>query len=86
MTTETTTEIRRNADGQQNLIDLRRALAASPHMVHYVSGDWICDYWSEVCNGFLRQPMPPNYSERQAIQHVLGLEVESKDHAAMFAR
>ena len=84
--TATATKIRRNADGQQNLIDLRRALAESPHMVYSQGGDWIVSIWSDVAGAFLTHPMGPWAGERQAIQKALGLDVESKDHAAMFAR
>jgi hypothetical protein len=80
MTTATAT-IRRNADGQQNLTDLRKALAASQHMVHRQGGNWIMQQWSESHNAYLETPAPHWMSERQAIQTVLFGESESPDEA-----
>ena len=80
----TTATIRRNQDGQQNLTDLRKALAESRHMIHRQAGNWIIQQWSEGHKAYLESPAPYWYSERQAIQKALGLEVETKDQAAMW--
>jgi hypothetical protein len=76
---------RRNADGQQNLIDLRKALAASPHSVHNQGGTWIMSQWSESHNAYVETPAPYWMSERQAIQTVLFGEAESPDEAKYHA-
>jgi hypothetical protein len=77
----TTQLIRRNADGQQNLTDLRKALAASPHSIYSQGGNWIMQQWSESHNAYLEQPAPHYWTERQAIQKVLFGDVESADEA-----
>ena len=78
--------IRRNADGQQSLYDLRRELAASPHSVYRQGDSWIVSQWSEAHKANIVTPAPHWYSERNAIQKALRLEVESKDEAAMRAK
>ena len=84
MTTATAT-IRRNANGQQNLTDLRKALAASRHTVHRQGGNWIMQQWSESHNAYVETPAPYWMDERQAIQTVLFGESESPDEAKFHA-
>jgi hypothetical protein len=81
----TTQLIRRNADGQQNLTDLRKALAASPHMIYSQGGNWIVQQWSDSHGAYLEQPAPYWMNERQAIQKVLFGQYESADEAKCHA-
>ena len=74
----TTATIRRNKDGRQNMNDLRKALAASPHMVHAQGGNWIMQQWSDSHGAYLEQPAPYWMNERQAIQKVLFGEHENE--------
>ena len=81
----TTATIRRNADGQQNIADLRKALAESKHMVYSQGGNWITQQWSEAQSAFVETPMHPSCGERQAIQKCLFGNYETADEAAMHA-
>lgn len=63
--------IRRNADGQQNLNDLRRELAASEHVAHIQGNNWIAQKWSEIHGAYIETPMPPQFDERMTIQWIL---------------
>lgn len=74
--------IRRNKDGQQNLTDLRKALAESPHVVYSQGGGWIMGRWSESHGAYLERPAPHYWGEREAIQSVLfgGIETECDYH------
>jgi hypothetical protein len=85
MMTTTTQNIRRNTDGQQNLSDLRRALAASPHTVHRQGGNWIMQQWSDSHGAYLEHPAPYWMNERQAIQKVLFGEFEREDECRYHA-
>ena len=80
MATATAIKIRRNADGQQNLADLRKALAATKNSVYKQGGNWITSEWSEARGCYMTETCPYYWTERQAIQSVIG-EVESKDEA-----
>jgi len=81
-----TVAIRRNKDGRQNMNDLRKALAASPHMVHPQGGNWIMQQWSDAHGAYLEQPAPYWMNERQAIQQVLFGEFEREDEVRYHAR
>jgi hypothetical protein len=80
----TATKIRRNADGQQSIRDLRKALAKTNNSVYRQGGNWITSEWSEVRGCHMTETCPYHWTERQAIQSVLG-EVESKDAAKYHA-
>ena len=80
----TATKIRRNADGQQNLADLRKALAGTKNSVYKQGGDWITSEWSDHHGCYITETCPYWWTERQAIQSVLS-EVESKDEAKYHA-
>jgi hypothetical protein len=76
-----TNDIRRNKDGQQNLADLRKALAACQEAtVQRVGGNWEMSTKSnERGSVWLTTTLPYHYTERQAIQRALLGEAESKD-------
>ena len=80
----TTATIRRNADGQQSIRDLRKALAKTRNSVYKQGGNWITSIWSEAITRYVVGTCPYYWTERQAIQSVLG-EVESKDEAKYHA-
>lgn len=84
MTTATAIKIRRNADGQQNIRDLRKVLATTKNTVYKQHGNWITSVWSQALNCFIVGTCPYYWTERQAIQSVL-FEVESKDEAKYHA-
>ena len=74
--------IRRNADGQQNLSDLRKAVADLPDTtVRRDGGNWVVSIRDNQGN-WRGTWMPYHYAERQALQWALRREVESKDEAA----
>jgi hypothetical protein len=73
--------IRRNADGQQNLRDLRKLLSESRHRVYKQGGNWITMQWSDMHYCYLEKPCPYHYGERQAIQWLLFGASESPDEA-----
>lgn len=77
-------KIRRNKDGQQNLNDLRKALAGTKHSVYKQGGSWITSEWSEARGCYMTETCPYHWTERQAIQSILG-EVESADEARYHA-
>jgi hypothetical protein len=79
-----TAAIRRNADGQQNLSDLGKALAATKNSVYKQGGNWITSEWSDSRGCYMTETCPYWWTERQAIQSVIG-EVESKDAAKYHA-
>ena len=80
----TTATIRRNADGQQSIRDLRKALARTRNSIYRQCGNWITSEWSEARGCYMIETCPYHWTERQAIQSVLG-EVESKDEAKYHA-
>lgn len=80
----TAIQIRRNKDGQQNLNDLRKALAKTKHSIYKQGGNWIALRWSDSHNAFMAQACPWHWTERQAIQYIIG-EVESADEARYHA-
>jgi hypothetical protein len=82
----TTAIIRRNADGQQNITDLRKALAETKHMVYSQGGTWVVQQWSYMQRVFFESPMHPSCGERQAIQKCLFGSYETADEAAIHAR
>ena len=86
--------IRRNKNGQQNLTDLRRAIAGRTDVRVYSQGnDWIIErlaYGLELVNlqaiGWHSRPLPYWIgSERQAIQFALYGDVESPDETQYYA-
>jgi hypothetical protein len=77
--------MKRNKDGQMNLPALRQALAATRHMVYWQGGNWITQQWSESHQAFIETPCPYYWEERQAIQYLLGYEVEMPDEASNYA-
>ncbi len=84
MATATAIKIRRNADGQQSIRDLRKALTATRNSVYKQGGNWITSIWSEALTCYVVGTCPYYWTERQAIQSVIG-EVESKDEARYHA-
>jgi hypothetical protein len=79
------TTIKRNANGHQNLNDLRRALNADPnHSVYREGGNWIIS--SLVDNAWRVNPCPYWYTERQAIQKALFGQPEMADEEAYHAK
>jgi hypothetical protein len=72
--------IRRNADGQQNLADLRKELTKRADVsVHKQGSSWTM---SKYLSGFWHEfNLPYWYSERQAIQRALFGRVESPEEA-----
>jgi hypothetical protein len=67
--------MKRNKNGQHNLIALRKAVADSPNVDVRPQGDgWIVatligDIWHET-------PAPYWYGEREALQKALGMDVD----------
>ena len=83
MTTETT--IRRNKDGKQNLIDLRKELEERTDVrLHKMGGNWILNQWSEGHQAWWENPLPWHFDERAAIQHALYGECESEDETEFY--
>jgi hypothetical protein len=77
--------IRRNADGQQNLSDLRKALdAEATRSVRSQGGQWIITSWVDS-TGY-ESPCPYYYDERMAIQKALFGEIETPEEAQYNAR
>jgi len=77
-------KIRRNKDGQQNLNDLRKALAeCQTASVHKLSGNWVVSKLVQG-NTWFETPTPHYYDERMAIQKALFGEVESKDEVLYY--
>jgi len=74
--------IRRNKDGQQNLVDLRSALDDCPRVadVYKLGGNWQISNVSGMV-----ESCPWHYTERHAIQHALYSRIESKDTAKYHA-
>jgi len=68
--------IKRNANGQQNLNDLRRELDNRENRsAHRMGGNWIAS--SLVNNCWHESPCPYHFDERAAIQYALyGTEEE----------
>jgi hypothetical protein len=82
--TMTTATIRRNADGQQNLTDLRRELAKRSDLrVYRESGNW--KTFTLVGNVWRVKTCPWNWTEQQAIQSALFGEAESLAEAKYHA-
>ena len=81
-----TNEIRRNKDGQQNLVDLRKALDASPHVMHRQGSEWIGSQWSEFHGAYLQTQMPYWYDERATIQRLLFGEIETEIETESYRR
>ena len=80
----TTATIRRNADGQQNLTDLRRELAKHNNIqVYHESGRWLIS--TLVDNAWRVESCPWNWTERHAIQSALLAAPESPDEAKYHA-
>lgn len=84
MTTATAIKIRRNADGQQNLNDLRKALSATDNSVYHHGGKWMASIWSDAHGCHLLKTCPYYWTERQAIQSALGLRPETRDEAKYY--
>lgn len=80
--------IRRNKDGQQNLVDLRAALAACPTVtVQRLGSNWeLSTKSSQRGSVWHTTTLPHYYTERQAIQRALFGEVETPEEAQYNAR
>jgi len=79
---KTTMNIKRNKDGQQNLVDLRSALTECNRVadVYRVGGNWQISNASGIV-----ESCPWYYTERHAIQHALFGAIEYKEEARYHA-
>lgn len=76
-------KIRRNADGHQNIADLRRLMEGfhnGTRRVHRLGGNWITSALVRGC--WIETTCPYHWNERQALQSVLFGEVETDAEAA----
>jgi len=79
--------IKRNRSGQQNLNDLRRELAKRDDVTVYTEGgNWVISRLQAEFHYWLVSPCPYWYTERQAIQHALYGQPETKDQEAYIRR
>jgi hypothetical protein len=78
--------IRRNKNGQQNLADLRAALAERDDVTVYaLGGNWIISNYSHPYRVWQNHQCPYWYTERQAIQHALFGQCETETEEAYHA-
>lgn len=82
-------EIRRNADGNQSLIDLRGELSTTKHAAYRQGGKWIGNWiarkWSDGHNAYIEHPMPYYFDERMTIQWILFGAPETEDEVSYHA-